>query len=61
MARENTPAPHFPEFQLVPSFLALNPSQDFADLSLLKLGGLEKTLESPLDCKEIQSVHSEGN
>ena len=22
---------------------------------------LEKTLESPLDCKEIQSVHSEGN
>ena len=27
------------------------------------LGGtvvLEKTLESPLDCKEIQSVHSEG-
>ena len=21
---------------------------------------LEKTLESPLDCKEIQSVHSEG-
>ena len=22
---------------------------------------LEKTLESPLDCKEIQSVHPEGN
>ena len=22
---------------------------------------LEKTLESPLDCKEIQPVHSEGN
>ena len=22
---------------------------------------LEKTLESPLDCKEIQAVHSEGN
>ena len=22
---------------------------------------LEKTLESPLDCKEIQTVHSEGN
>ena len=21
---------------------------------------LEKTLESPLDCKEIQTVHSEG-
>lgn len=38
MARENTPAPHFPEFQQVPSFLVLNPSQDFADPSLLKLG-----------------------
>ena len=23
--------------------------------------GLEKTLESPLDCKEIQSVHPKGN
>ena len=22
---------------------------------------LEKTLESPLDCKEIQPVHSKGN
>ena len=22
---------------------------------------LEKTLESPLDCKEIQPVHPEGN
>ena len=22
---------------------------------------LEKTLESPLDCKEIQSVHSKGD
>ena len=22
---------------------------------------LEKTLESPLDCKEIQSVHTKGN
>ena len=22
---------------------------------------LEKTLESPLDCKEIQSIHSEGD
>ena len=22
---------------------------------------LEKTLESPLDCKEIQTVHSEGD
>ena len=23
--------------------------------------GLEKTLESPLDCKEIQAVHTKGN
>ena len=23
--------------------------------------GLEKTLESPLDCKEIQPVHSQGD
>ena len=23
--------------------------------------GLDKTLESPLDCKEIQPVHSEGD
>ena len=26
----------------------------------LAYSGLEKTLESPLDCKEIQPVHSEG-
>ena len=25
------------------------------------VGVLEKTLESPLDCKEIQPVHSEGD
>ena len=33
-------------------------------LSIFKIKGqylvLEKTLESPLDCKEIQPVHSEG-
>ena len=23
--------------------------------------GVEKTVESPLDCKEIQQVHSEGD
>ena len=28
---------------------------------LLNCGVLEKTLESPLDCKEIQSVHPKGN
>ena len=30
------------------------------ELMLLNLV-LEKTLESPLDCKEIQPVHSEGD
>ena len=27
----------------------------------VRVGLLEKTLESPLDCKEIQPVHSEGH
>ena len=31
------------------------------ELMLLNCVVLEKTLESPLDCKEIQSVHSEGD
>ena len=31
------------------------------ELMLLNCGVLEKTLESPLDCKEIQSVHPKGN
>ena len=26
-----------------------------------KVGHMEKILESPLDCKEIQPVHSEGD
>ena len=30
------------------------------ELMLLN-GGVEKTLESPLDCKEIQPVHSRGD
>ena len=30
------------------------------ELMLLKCG-VEKTLESPLDCKESQPVHSEGD
>ena len=30
------------------------------ELMLSKCGVLEKTLESPLDCKEIQPVHSKG-
>ena len=30
------------------------------ELMLLNCG-LEKTLESPLDCKEIQSVHPKGD
>ena len=36
---------------------------DSMDVSLNELRELvmEKTLESPLDCKEIQPVHSEGD
>ena len=34
---------------------------DSMDLSLSELWELEKTLESPLDCKEIQPVHSKGD
>ena len=30
-------------------------------IDAFELWVLEKTLESPLDCKEIQSVHSEGD
>ena len=28
---------------------------------ILLNSGVEKTLENPLDCKEIQSVHPKGN
>ena len=31
------------------------------ELMLLNCKVLEKTLESPLDCKEIQPVHPKGN
>jgi len=31
------------------------------ELMLLNWGVLEKTVESPLDCKEIQPVHSKGD
>ena len=34
---------------------------DSMDLSLSELWELEKTLGSPMDCKEIQPVHSEGD
>ena len=36
---------------------------DSMDMCLSKLQELvlDKTLESPLDCKEIQSVHPKGN
>ena len=30
-------------------------------MDAFELWGLQKTLESPLDCKEIQPVHSEGD
>ena len=33
----------------------------FFNINLFILIGVEKTLESPLDCKEIQPVHSEGD
>ena len=32
-----------------------------AEYRSFKTGGLEKTLESPLDCKEIQPVHPKGD
>ena len=36
--------------------------QDWSDLAAAAATVvLEKTLESPLDCKEIQPVHSKGN
>ena len=43
----------------------LSPSEQFLNffyfyLSLLNCG-VEKTLESPLDCKEIKPVHPKGN
>ena len=34
---------------------------DSMDLSLSELWELEKTLGSPMDCKEIQLVHCEGD
>ena len=34
---------------------------DLMDVSLSELRVLVKTLKSPLDCKEIQPVHSEGD
>ena len=34
---------------------------DSMDMSLSKLWVLVKTLESPLDCKEIQPIHSKGD
>ena len=37
--------------------------KSFPDCTLPKFGNmvLEKTLENPLDCKEIQPVHSKGD
>ena len=32
-----------------------------AEELMLLSSGVEKTLESPLDCKEIQPIHSEGD
>ena len=36
-------------------------SYNFKSTSAFKVSALEKTLESPLDFKEIQPVHSEGD
>ena len=35
--------------------------QFMGSLMTERLNSIEKTLESPLDCKEIQPVHSEGD
>ena len=51
---EEKPLHHIFTFGL----LSLKYQIDYADLFSVVL---EKTLESPLDCKEIQSVHSKGD
>ena len=48
-------------FQGKPSWLLRQVSQDYNMLILSLCMVLEKTLESPLDCKEIQSINSEGD
>ena len=35
--------------------------QKFLRLYCCRVGVLEKTLESPLDCREIQPIYSEGD
>ena len=37
------------------------PEKNAIELKFFRTVVLEKTLESPLDCKEIQPVHSEGD
>ena len=41
--------------------MALLPTEQYSKSLIIMSKVLEKTLESPLDCKEIQPVHSEGD
>ena len=45
----------------ISSFMSLSICFVYLDAPVLGEYMLEKTLESPLDCKEIQPVHSEGD
>ena len=57
-----TPSPHL---HTKPCISPVPLSSPMASLSTLlpalPISMLEKTLESPLDCKEIQPVHSKGD
>jgi len=46
--------------ETVTDFVLLG-SKITADGTAARQASLEKTLESPLDCKEIQPVHPKGN
>ena len=58
------PCPQRSSFLVKKSSPNLQPytqSYNFKSTSAFKVSALEKTLESPLDFKEIQPVHSEGD
>ena len=40
---------------------SISPSNEYSGLISFRMDWLEKTLESPLDCKEIQQVHPKGD
>ena len=54
------PARSQPQWRPPGAQLGPTPTQSHRNLDP-RSPGLEKTLESPLDCKEIQPVHSEGD